>query len=479
MRAHLKLWGRYSIPVLAIGVASLLFLVAQPFQSDFDVVYFGFSVAVLLSAAIAGLYPGLLAASLALLILLPAPMPSAAEKIARLTIFASQGVLLALVGNAIGNARTEDVHVAWTKRYFLSVLFVFTATGLKLAVWRHIECGMPFVFYYLTVAASAWLGGFGPGLLATLLAALSARFFFLDPQYSLVVASPIEELRVGLFIIEGIGISYISGKQITVRQVANRAIHRMRHLAESLLQSTARARALQTLSKDIIWEWDLPASFRNSETANGDSDTASSSFTSWINGIHPGDCLRILGSLTSAVQEGAAEWRGEYRRMFPEKGYMRVSDHAFILRDGGKHPVRVIGRSETHETHETSSPPAGFGENGPYRAVFENNPHAMLLANHGLQVVDANNAACTLLGYARAALTGRGLDDLLSRAARVTILGLSPADPRSVTFEEDCVRATGEVFHARISAAMIDGTRNTSADRVISIEETGQAGLSA
>jgi PAS domain S-box-containing protein len=305
-------------------------------------------------------------------------------------------------------------------------------------------------------------------LLATLLAALSARFFFLDPRYSLVVASPVEQLRVGLFIIEGIGLSYISGKQVTARQVANRAIQRMRHLTESLLQSTVRARALQTLSRDIIWEWDLPASLRNSGIANGSSDASSSSFTSWISGIHPGDSLRVLGSLTSAVQEGAAEWRGEYRRMFPEKGYLRVSDHAFILRDGGKHPVRVIGRSEPHEI---SSPPAGFGENGPYRAVFENNPYAMLLADHGLQVVDANIAACTLLGYARDALTGRGLDDFLSRAARVTILGLSPADPRSVTFEEDCVRATGEVFHARISAAMIDGTRNTSADRVITIEE--------
>lgn len=153
---------------------------------------------------------------------------------------------------------------------------------------------------------------------------------------------------------------------------------------------------------------------------------------------------------------------------------MRVSDHAFILRDGGKQPVRIIGRSETHETPGLS---AGFGEHGAYRAVFENNPYAMLLADRGLQVVDANNAACTLLGYARGALTGRDLDRLLSRAARVTILGLSPGDPRSVTFEEDCVRATGEVFHARIRAAMIDGTRNAFADRVITIEETARARL--
>jgi PAS domain-containing protein len=257
-----------------------------------------------------------------------------------------------------------------------------------------------------------------------LLAALSARFFFLDPQYSLAVASPIEALRVALFIIEGIGISYISGKQIAARRVAHRAIQRMRHVAELLLQSTVRARALQTLSSDIIWEWDLPASIRNSELANGNSDMAASSFTAWVSGIHPGDSLRVLGSLKNAVQDGAGEWRGEYRRTFPEKGYMRVSDHAFILRNGEKHPVRVIGRSETDEI---PNPSEGFGENAPYRAVFENNPHAMLLADRGLQVVEANDAACTLLGYARDALTCRDLKDLLSRAARVTILGLSPA----------------------------------------------------
>lgn len=476
MRAHLTLWGRYSIAILAIGVASLLFLVAEPFQSEFDIVYFGLSMAVLLSAAIAGLYPGLFAAILALLLLLPAPMASAAEKVSRLTIFASQGVLLALVGNAIGDARAEDVHIAWTRRYFLPGLFVFTATGVKLVMWRRIESGMPFVFYYLTTAASASLGGFGPGLLATLLAALCARFFFLYPQYSLAVASPVEALRVGLFIIEGIGISYIAAKQITFRKVAHRAIQRMRHLAELLIQSAIRARALQTLSKDVIWEWDLPESIRSSDIGNGSSDTTSSSFTSWISGIHPGDCLRVLGSLRSAVLQGAAEWRGEYRRMFPEKGYVRVSDHAFILRDSGKHPVRVIGRSEADEV---LSPPADFGENYPYRAVFVNNPHAMLMADGGLQVVDANKAACTLLGYARDALKGRDLDHLLSRAAKVIILGLGPADPRTVTFEEDCVRATGEVFHARITAAMIDAVKRTPADRVITIEETARGGLNA
>jgi PAS domain S-box-containing protein len=344
-------------------------------------------------------------------------------------------------------ARAEGAFVTWGERYLRPVLLVSTATAVKLAVWRNVECEMPFMFYYVTTAASAWLGGFGPGLLATFLSALCARFFFLDPRYSVSVIAPMDALRVGLFIVEGVGISYLSGKQNAAREAAHRAIQRMRQYGDLLLQSTLRARALRTLSKDVVWEWDLPPSITIPDDATADVDTsAASSFSAWLSGIHPGDRLRILASLKAAMQEGGAEWYGEYRRLFPGRGYVRVSDHAFILRDAARHPVRVVGRSETEDTRR---PPAGFEEEGPYRALFENNPYAMLLADRGLHILDANNAACDVLGYSHDALTRRGLDDVLPTSASVVILGLSSVGAPSITFEEDCTRATGEVFRAR------------------------------
>jgi PAS domain S-box-containing protein len=389
---------------------------------------------------------------------------------ARLIIFVSQGVLLALIGDVIRNARTEEVHMAWRTRYMRAFLFVLGATGVKLVAWWKLEYDMPFVFYYAATAAAAWLGGVGPGLLATLIAVLCARFFFMDPVYSFSVSSPIAAVRLSLFIVEGIAISAIAGKHMTARRAANRAIQRMRQYGDLLLQSTVRARALQTLSRDVVWEWDLPPSIAIREDADSVSGNGSpSTFTSWLSGVHPRDRLKVLASLKAAMQEGVAEWCEEYRRLLPGKGYVCVSDHAFILRDSARHPVRVIGRS-TEAVASNRSP--DVEREGAYEALFENNTHAMLLTNRRLHIVDANNAACDVLGYSRDALTKRCLRDVLPSVARGIILELTPEDSFS-TFEEDCLRATGEVFRAKITAAMVSGMM--SADRVITIEETADA----
>jgi PAS domain S-box-containing protein len=470
-------WERYALAIAAVAVTSFLYLAAAPPEIDSDLAYFGLSVSILFSSAVAGIGPGMLATVLGAFVsvyLFTSSTPldrGFMTQSARLTIFVTQGVLLALIGDVIRNSRAEDVHMGWKTRYLRAFLFVLGATGMKLVAWWNVEYDMPFVFYYAALTAAAWLGGVGPGVLATITAALCARFFFMDPTYSLSVSSRTGAARLSLFILEGMAISAIAGKHVTARRAANRAIQRMRQYGDLLLQSTVRARALQTLSKDVVWEWDLPPSITIREEAHiGSGNGRNSTFTSWLSGVHPRDRLKIVASLKAAMQEGVAEWREEYRRLLPGKGYMRVSDHAFILRDSSRHPVRVIGRStESADAHRW---PEDFGRDGAYEALFENNPNPMLLTDRRLHIVDANNAACDVLGYSRHALTKRGLDDLLPRAARGLILGLTPEDALS-TFEEDCLRATGEVFRAKITAAMVSGM--TSADRIITIEETADA----
>lgn len=468
-------WERYALAIAAVSVTCCLYLATVPPAIDSDLAYFGLSVSILLSSAVGGIGPGVLATILGGLVSLflftsstPPLHAGFAAQTPRLAVFLSQGVVLALIGNVIHNERAEDLYTAWGKRYLRAVLFVVGATGIKLVAWWKVEYDMPFMFYYAAVAGAAWVGGFGPGVLATVSAALCARFFFMDPVYSFSVSSPAGAIRLSLFIVECIAISAVTGKHIAARRVANRAIQRMRQYGDLLLQSTVRTRALRSLSRDVVWEWDLPPSV----TLPGDTHVASgngggSTFASWLSGVHPRDRLKVLGSLKVAMQEGVAEWLEEYRRLIPGKGYVRVSDHAFILRDSARHPVRVIGRSTEASSGERL--PEGFGRDGAYQALFENNPHAMLLTDRRLHIVDANNAACDVLGYSRNVLTKRALDDLLPRSARGLILGLGSDDSLS-TFEEDCLRATGEVFRARITAAMLSGMM--SADRIITIEET-------
>lgn len=78
------------------------------------------------------------------------------------------------------------------RRGFLSGpwAYVWAVVGVALAAYlTHLLIAYnyrtTFALFYAAVAVAAWYGGLGPGLLATVLAALANKYFFLPPFYSL------------------------------------------------------------------------------------------------------------------------------------------------------------------------------------------------------------------------------------------------------------------------------------------------------
>ena len=69
----------------------------------------------------------------------------------------------------------------------------------------------PVAVYLGAIMFSAWLGGVGPGLLATALSCLSGAYFFAAPYGSLEVASPGEAARLAIGGAEGAFISVVAG----------------------------------------------------------------------------------------------------------------------------------------------------------------------------------------------------------------------------------------------------------------------------
>jgi PAS domain S-box-containing protein len=57
---------------------------------------------------------------------------------------------------------------------------------------------------------AAWYGGLGPGILATVLSALAATFFFLPPAGRLILVATPEAISLGIFIAIGLGISWLN-----------------------------------------------------------------------------------------------------------------------------------------------------------------------------------------------------------------------------------------------------------------------------
>jgi len=66
-----------------------------------------------------------------------------------------------------------------------------------------------FFLFLAAVAISALYGGLGPGLVATLISALTANYFFLKPYYSLISGME-EALRLAIFLATGLIISRLA-----------------------------------------------------------------------------------------------------------------------------------------------------------------------------------------------------------------------------------------------------------------------------
>jgi PAS domain S-box-containing protein len=68
-----------------------------------------------------------------------------------------------------------------TTRYGVAILCILLATAARVALNPLVGDAFPFITYFGAVTAAAWLGGLGPGLLAVLLGAGAAFYFFMPP----------------------------------------------------------------------------------------------------------------------------------------------------------------------------------------------------------------------------------------------------------------------------------------------------------
>jgi PAS domain S-box-containing protein len=79
--------------------------------------------------------------------------------------------------------------------------------------------------------ASAWIGGFGPGLVTTLLSMAIADFLWLDPRYSFAIARPSEAVALLIYALMG---TLISGLNELWRRAAADLAHSERRLRTTL-----------------------------------------------------------------------------------------------------------------------------------------------------------------------------------------------------------------------------------------------------
>src|SRR3712207_3625664 len=121
-------------------------------------------------------------------------------------------------------------------RYGVAVLAVGLALVLQLLLVPWFGTGLdatPFLLFFAAVIVTAWFGGLGPGLVATALSALTSNYFFLYPENSLEIVSFGQGLRLAVFSIEGVFISWLLGITHSARRQAEETQRGLKFLSEA------------------------------------------------------------------------------------------------------------------------------------------------------------------------------------------------------------------------------------------------------
>ncbi len=147
--------------------------------------------------------------------------------------------MIAAMSIPAARARFGPIRSTW-QRYAVSVGAVGVAWLLRAFVLTQPIDRSPFLAFGLAVLVAALAGGFGPGLLATILSSAVAVFFYLPPELALAVHDPFDGVQLAMFVLEGI-LAATAGR--LVRQALHQEVRPPQ--ADRLARLVARAESVR------------------------------------------------------------------------------------------------------------------------------------------------------------------------------------------------------------------------------------------
>src|SRR5580704_8072490 len=123
-------------------------------------------------------------------------------------------------------------------RYGIAVGVTALSLFLRWPLWPILGSQTPHMTFFPAVMIAAYFGGFGPGIVATVLSALAAQYFvyFLgDPRYSVQFASIHNAVALSLYMVVGI---VVSGLSESLHRMRRRIVADERRRAEEAIRSS-------------------------------------------------------------------------------------------------------------------------------------------------------------------------------------------------------------------------------------------------
>ena len=182
-------------------------------------------------------------------------------------------------------------------RYGFALLVTAAAVACRAALSSLFGTDLPLILFFPTVTLCAWYGGFGPGLLATVLGALLALFLNVEPFRAINLSNPREVMGLVLFLPCCAFISWICGS-LRALVAAERA---------SEANSKFLAEASATLASSLDYEATLAAVAR----------FAVPQFADWCSVDVSDEDGQLKRLAVAHVDPGKVAWAREIQELYP------------------------------------------------------------------------------------------------------------------------------------------------------------------
>ena len=351
---------------------------------------------------------------------------------------------------------------------------------------------LPFVTLFPAIFVAAWIGGFGPGLLATGLGVVSALYFFMAPAFTLALTDPVAQVGTGLFVLTGIFAAMFGESRL-------RILARAESATEEARKSQDRYRALVERTAEGVWRIELPEPVLTSLPPEAQIDrfyeigelAECNDVMAQMYGFS--SAAELIGARLADMLPRSDPRNLEFLREFVRSGYRLTdaeshevgkdgSDRFFlnnmvgIVSEG--HLVRAWG-SQRDITSMRRAEEAVVASEARFRGVFESGLIGIAFWNREI-VTDANQALLGMLGYDRT-----DLQQGLLRRDRLWTIGGEEDDRRAADelqrtgsctpYEKEFLRKDGSKVPVLVGAARLSSDPDDLAFFILDLTERHRA----
>lgn len=237
---------------------------------------------------------------------------------------------------------TQSPHL----HYGFTLLAVLLTLLLKLLLSPWIAVDNFSFLFTVAVVVSAWYGGLKAGLFATTIAALVSDYFFLSPGNSFLNHSFGQNLSLGLFVLEGVLISWLVGLLYSEKQ---QQVTEYKRRETELLEALKSFQTAAKVVNCVIYEWDLQDDTVKRtqgllEVLGYESQEAEETPSWWNEQIHPEDIESAKNKAWKALANpNINSFEVEYRVRHKNNYYLYVVDRGMIIRNAEGEAIRVTG----------------------------------------------------------------------------------------------------------------------------------------